>query len=73
MTPIYSPFFDPDWCATVHVVPFDPEEDRRRQVQEIVETWNYEHRRKLGAAKGILGALAFTLCAAAAIFALACL
>jgi hypothetical protein len=73
MAPIYSPYFDPDWCATVHVVPFDPEEDRRREVEAVLDSWERDNEEAKNAARGILGGLAFSVLLFAAIFAWCCL
>jgi hypothetical protein len=54
--------------------PMTPDEIRRQeQVQDVIDFWNEQHRKRVGAARGILNAIAFTVCAAAIIFALACL
>jgi hypothetical protein len=58
MSPTYSQHFDTDFCATVHVVPFDPEADRQREVEEIIAIWDYyERKHRYDAAKGCLIAM----------------
>jgi hypothetical protein len=54
--------------------PMTPDEIRRQeQVQDVIDFWNKQHRERVGAARGILNAIAFTLCAALLFFAGCCL
>jgi hypothetical protein len=60
--------------SVIAAPPMTPDEIRRQeQVQDIIDFWNEQHRKKLQSARGFFNAIVFTLLAGIAFFVGCCL